>query len=70
MKEKNKNFLKKHWLDIIAIIYLLLPIDLIPDAIPLFGFTDDVFLIIIDLIKTYYLDSKRRNATFPTEEKG
>lgn len=56
-----KKFLKKHWLDILMLIYVLLPIDIIPDAIPILGTADDVIVILLDLLKIYYLEQKKNN---------
>ena len=53
-------FIKSNWLLILAIIYILLPVDLIPDWIPIVGKADDVTLIVISLIKSY-LDNKTRS---------
>ncbi len=50
---KKNSFLRNNWLLIIALIYLFLPIDLIPDALPVLGTLDDSFLIIINLIQKY-----------------
>ena len=52
-KVKKKSFLEKNWLLIIALIYLFLPVDLIPDFIPVLGGLDDSVLVIIDLIRRY-----------------
>lgn len=52
-------FFKNSWLFILGIIYLLLPIDLIPDITPIFGTFDDSTLIILGLIKQY-IDFKKR----------
>lgn len=49
----SKTFLKKNILLIIAVIYLLLPIDLIPDRLPLVGNLDDATLFVIALIRKY-----------------
>lgn len=35
------------WLPIIALVYLLFPIDFVPDFIPFFGQLDDVTIIVI-----------------------
>ncbi len=53
-----KNFIKRHWLDIIVLLYILSPIDLIPDSIPFLGTTDDAFLVLLDMIRTYYLEKR------------
>jgi len=45
------NFLKKHWLIILAVIYFIFPVDLIPDfAFPL-GFFDDATLMGLGIIR-------------------
>lgn len=58
MQEKQintkKSFLAQHWLLVIAIIYLLLPVDLIPDTIPVIGLLDDAGLLLIQLLQEYY----------------
>ncbi len=56
--EKLKAFAKDNWIVIVAIIYLLVPIDLIPDFIPVFGKLDDSSILILDLVKRY-LDSRK-----------
>ena len=53
MEKTPKKFLTKNILLIIAIIYLLLPIDLIPDRIPFFGNLDDAIFFVIALINKY-----------------
>lgn len=53
MSQTKSSFLQSNWLLIFAIVYLLLRVDLIPDAIPLFGNLDDAALILINLIQKY-----------------
>ena len=53
-----KNFIKRHWLDFVVLLYILSPIDVIPDSIPLLGTTDDAFLVLLDIIRTYYLEKR------------
>jgi uncharacterized membrane protein YkvA (DUF1232 family) len=56
-----KEFLKKNWLLIVALIYVLLPVDLIPDIIPLAGQTDDALVVLIEIIKRYLEYQKTNN---------
>jgi len=46
-------FLKENWLMILAIVYVFFPLDIIPDAVPILGSTDDALLLLLDLIKRY-----------------
>ncbi len=46
-------FFKKYWIFFIAIFYILLPTDLIPDVIPILGGIDDSLIVILGLIKRY-----------------
>lgn len=46
--EKTKEFIKKNWLFILAIIYFVVPTDLFPDFVPALGKTDDLFLFILE----------------------
>lgn len=41
-----RNLLKKHILLILALLYFLSPIDLVPDVIPGTGFLDDVLVVL------------------------
>jgi len=54
--DKIKNFLKKYWADILVILYLLMPLDIIPDSIPFLGNIDDVFFLILDLVRRNSLE--------------
>ena len=54
-KTVQKTFFEKNWLLILGIVYLILPVDLIPDAIPVLGSLDDAALLIINLIQKYIL---------------
>ena len=51
MKDKSVSFWKKA-LIVLGLVYLFLPIDLIPPIIPVFGFLDDLILWLFIL---YYL---------------
>ena len=46
-------FLKKYWIFILAVVYIIVPTDLIPDVVPLFGSLDDSVLVILGLLKRY-----------------
>ncbi len=53
-------FFKKYWMFFLAVIYILLPTDLIPDVIPLFGAVDDSLIVVLGLIKRY-IDYRKEN---------
>ncbi len=55
-------FFKKYWIFFVAIVYILLPTDLIPDVIPLFGGVDDSLLLVLGLIKRYIDYQKERKS--------
>ncbi|MDX9739339.1 MAG: DUF1232 domain-containing protein [Candidatus Dojkabacteria bacterium] len=55
-------FFKKYWVFFLAIIYILLPTDLIPDVIPLLGGVDDSLLVVLGLIKSYVDYRKEKNS--------
>jgi uncharacterized membrane protein YkvA (DUF1232 family) len=46
-------FLKEHWLLLAAVLYVLSPIDLIPDILPAIGGVDDSLLLVIELLREY-----------------
>lgn len=54
-QKQNKfvQLIKKRWFLILAIIYLIAPVDLIPDVIPIFGKVDDATLLLVDLVRSY-----------------
>lgn len=47
---KLRAFIKKHWKMILVVLYVLSPIDLIPDFIVGLGFTDDALLMILTIV--------------------
>ena len=55
-----KNFLKRYWLFILAIIYIFIPTDLIPDVLPLLGGLDDSTLVILGLIREYNISKREK----------
>lgn len=42
--------LKENWLIILSIIYILFPLDFIPDFTPWIGFSDDITVVIANVI--------------------
>lgn len=58
-----KKYVKKRWLVIVALIYLILPIDFISDAIPLIGNVDDFVVLLTALIKEFADYKKREKST-------
>lgn len=54
-------FFKKNWIYLVAIVYILLPVDLIPDAVPILGGVDDSTVVILGLIKQYVDYRKDKN---------
>lgn len=52
-KPNFKRFLRKNWALILAIVYFLVPLDIIPDIIPVFGFGDDILVLAATLFINY-----------------
>lgn len=53
-------FFKKNWITILAFLYVVSPVDLLPEALlPLIGETDDLILIIIEIIRQWHLFKKK-----------
>jgi len=46
-------FLRQNRVLILAIIYFFLPLDFIPDIIPVFGFGDDILVLLATLFVRY-----------------
>lgn len=57
---RKRNFLQENWLLIVVILYIILPIDLIPDRVPLFGTLDDAGLLLVHIL-TEYAKWKKNN---------
>lgn len=56
-----KNFFARKWPYIFVILYILFPIDLLPDALPILGNVDDSVLLIASLLKEYIEYRKEKN---------
>lgn len=56
-KKKGKKslirFVRKNWALILAIMYFLFPLDIIPDFLPGFGWGDDVLVLLATLFIKY-----------------
>lgn len=48
-----KSFFEEHWLLIVIIAYIILPIDLIPDRFPILGTLDDAGLLLVHILEEY-----------------
>ena len=48
-----KRFLKDNWLLVAAVVYVLLPIDIIPDWLLPIGFVDDLGVLLATLLWRY-----------------
>ena len=58
-----KDFLKKNWFLVVALIYLLSPVDFIPDVIPALGASDDVLVLLATLFIKYRQHVKNKKDT-------
>jgi uncharacterized membrane protein YkvA (DUF1232 family) len=48
------NFLKKNWFTILVLLYLISPVDLIPEGlIPVAGQSDDALVALIELLRQW-----------------
>lgn len=54
----DEKFLKKNWLLILAVLYVILPVDLIPDVLPVLGLGDDVLVLIATGLIKYFKGRK------------
>jgi uncharacterized membrane protein YkvA (DUF1232 family) len=56
-------FMKENWPSLLALIYVLSPIDLIPEAlIPVVGYADDVVIVGIELFRRWYVFNKKNRS--------
>jgi uncharacterized membrane protein YkvA (DUF1232 family) len=64
-----KKLIKKHPLILIAVIYLILPWDLLPDFLGLLGFSDDLVITLLVLLRKYIQNKKGQKAEKPRDDK-
>ena len=55
-------FVKENWFLIFITLYILLPVDLIPDSIPLIGSVDDSVLLLIKVLQMFKEFRDARNS--------
>ena len=55
--------MKKNWFLVVALIYLLSPVDFIPDVIPALGASDDVLVLLATLFIKYRQHVKNKKDT-------
>lgn len=55
---KIKQFFKNNWVLIFAILYLILPADLLPDILPVLGKLDDTSIFVIELARRLMTQTK------------
>jgi uncharacterized membrane protein YkvA (DUF1232 family) len=55
-----KKFIKKHPLIFIAVLYLLLPWDFIPDLLGFIGLSDDILVMLLFSIVNYIVQKKEQ----------
>lgn len=56
------NFLKKLSAILIAGIYTVSPIDVVPDVVPVSGQVDDIFAIILAILYIIYISIKKKES--------
>jgi len=62
LKTTRTNKLAPYGLVIAAVVYVLFPLDIIADIIPLFGQTDDVIVLGMSIVYAVIMSRNRRNA--------
>lgn len=69
LKKKKKNkfltLFRRFWAVALGLVYLIFPFDIIPDIIPVFGWGDDLIVLIIGLIVNYKGVLKRMGVKNP-----
>ena len=59
--KKQKSFFRQNWMLILAIVYVLSPLDFVPDALLPVGLGDDILVLLWALIKKYFDYRKDKN---------
>ena len=66
---KKGNFFTKNWILLLVIVYILSPLDLLPDTIPVLGSLDDIMLLVVELIRRYRANQVAEGEVTKIEEK-
>ncbi|HRN85856.1 MAG TPA: DUF1232 domain-containing protein [Candidatus Dojkabacteria bacterium] len=48
-----KKFIKQNWLIILSVLYIVFPLDFIPDFTPWIGFSDDITVVAANMLVTW-----------------
>ncbi|MCA9380499.1 DUF1232 domain-containing protein [Candidatus Dojkabacteria bacterium] len=57
-----KKFFKENWLIILSVLYIIFPLDFIPDFIPWVGFGDDITVVATNLLVTWLKKKSARSS--------
>lgn len=60
MKKKTKARLNICLWLVVAIVYVLIPVDIMPDAIPMAGWVDDLAVVLVSIANVIRIMSKLR----------
>ncbi len=66
---KLKSFIKRHWKLILVVVYVISPIDLIPDVLMPLGYTEDLLLVVTMILDYYKRKKTEGKFTFDNEAK-
>lgn len=64
---KLKSFIKMHWKLILVVVYVISPIDLIPDVLMPLGYTEDLLLVVTMILDYYKRKKAEGKFTFDNE---
>lgn len=60
---KKPSFLSKNWPMLLVLLYVISPIDFLPDDIPLIGNVDDAGILLIEIFRQYLEHKKNVKET-------
>lgn len=62
-----KKFLKENWFIILAALYVLSPLDFLPDVIPGIGQIDDAGVVFAEILRRYFVSQKKEKEVVEAE---